>query len=208
MHATYVHVHICFYMISLIFCLFSLSSSITATHSPTNSPGGASLAPPTFTPISTHTPTFTTGDSTSILTKLSPQLSGGSTRSQSLTPVPSEKSQKDEDDEGDRTITEGGSDFEEKGVSDGTILTEEETREEEEEEEEDDGEVSEEISHIEENTDEEEEGDVSETSFRDILPSESHRRRQLRMMRPHGLGSVEPGQLSFVSLVTSTFKLL
>lgn len=73
-------------------------------------------APPISTPTSnTHSPS-------SILLKLSPQLSGGeSTRSQSLTPVPSERNEED----GDKTVTEQDSDDEsEVNQEDTTILTE------------------------------------------------------------------------------------
>ena len=138
--------------------LLLLHSSTTATLTPINA---SSLAPPTSTPVSTpHS-------------KLSPVCS---TRSQSLTPVPSEKSHHGEEEDHtvtEGTITEGGSDIEQDEGED-TILTEENN----EEEFSTTGEVSEEISHIVEDGEDGE--SISETSFRELLPSESHRRKHRR----------------------------
>ena len=140
---------------------------MTATLTPTN---GLSASSPIT--ISVPTATFTENQA-----KLSPQLSGGSNRSQSLTPVPSEKSSGREEEEGEKTITEMDSEQEEGG--------EEEKRYEESSLTE---EVSEEISDFvgEEvrEEEEEEEGEVSELSFRELVPSESHRRRQMKRMKP------------------------
>lgn len=139
---------------------FTSSLTLTPTH---NTSGGVSSAPP----ISTPTSTFNT---TSILLKLSPQLSGGeSTRSQSLTPVPSEKN----DEDGDKTVTEldtsdDNKDEGEDTIGEDTILTEDSielsggTTDE----------VTEDFSH-------DFEDDVSDTSFRELLPSISHQRQHI-----------------------------
>ncbi len=163
-----------------IFFLYFSSSVVT----PPND-GRGSLAPPTSTPTSQS-------DTRPVGTKLSPQLSGGSTRSQSLTPVPSEISQREEE-EGDRTITEGGSDSEDSDMIEEEMMSttsagkkrkEFSTTED----------VSEEISRIVgDSYDSDVDETISDTSLREILPSESHRRQQLLRMRPSSKESPDPG---------------
>ena len=150
--------------------------------SPNDSRG--SLAPPTSTPTSQS-------DTRPVGTKLSPQLSGGSTRSQSLTPVPSEISQRGED-EGDMTITEGGSDLEDtEGIEEVMVSTTSARKKRKEFSSTEN--VSEEISHIVgDSFDSDVDETISDTSLREILPSESHRRQLLRM-RPSSKGSPDPG---------------
>ena len=114
---------------------------------------------------------------------LTPISSGGSHRSESLTPVPSEISRKgDEERDGDKTVTEGESEIE-----NGDEIEEDLKHDDEEEEamsqmkdleSSHNEDIEEEFSHTEDITHIEDE--VDEVSFRELLPSESHRLQQMR----------------------------